>query len=143
MKIIAVLCMVILVSGLTPYAFTQSEEKKIQSYAQVVVRNANGQLVTYLELQDFTILDEKLFSQYVNQEISRGDFKTINQDRKALHVIKKISSLVFENSNVISSSIMADQKNSVILPYGYFSHEGFPVSKGDKITTVWTILSEI
>ena len=67
----------------------------------------------------------------------------VDVDGNKYQKITRIKSFTFNAEEVIASTILADFEGQTLYAYGYFQHDGYPVSTGDKLTTIWTFLRPV
>ena len=109
-------------------------KKKFIVYGQLQVRNSEGRLVTYMELDKVEILDPIL----LEKEISK--------------IMPEATTIDGKNYKIFKMTIIAENKkyDTVIAEtgFGYTSgyyfihsyHDGYLITVGDTVTSEWTII---
>ncbi len=134
---------VLLFSSGSSFAQNLPQEQVLGIYAQVVVQDSSGNLVTYLETSRATIVNESTFNQLVDQNIGQFQVSQINLGGQDLQMLKATESIVHTSSTIVSQNLISLKTNQGDQPLVYANHDGYPVTKGDKVTTYWTILRAV
>jgi len=119
-----------------------STDSGIVIFVQTIVKNSEGQVVTYLTSYQFTFLDLDALETLLNSEISEND-PIITNDGIKFQVIKRQRTVTHDKEDVIASTLLAhniDDKQKIV---ARFAHDGFPISPGDKVTSIWTFIKPI
>ncbi len=116
------------------------QQQVLGIYAQIVIRDSSGNLVSYLETSNVRINDPSQFNQIIDDNIGQfkrtvvtttsGDIEILQVNETFVHPSPTIVSL-----NLISLKTAEGPKTLVIA-----DHDGFPVIPGDRMTTYWTIV---
>ena len=107
---------------------------------QTTVRNSDGQLVTYLESSKFTHLDLEALGPFLDLEASRGNDPTITIEDKDYQVIRRVQSKTFAFEDLVASTLLSDTVDGKLTLLARFAHDGYPVSSGDTLESVWTFI---
>ena len=127
--------------------YTQAYETNIDQglfiFVQTTVRNPDGQLVTYLESSKFTDLNLKLLEPFLDFESSRGNDPTVTINEKEYQVIRRVQSKTFERDDLVASTILSDNFEGKITLLARFAHDGYSVSPGDTLDSMWTFIRPV
>ena len=115
-------------------------EKGLLIFVQTTVRNPDGQLVTYLESSKFTDLNLDLLGPFLDFEASRGNDPTITIEGKEYQVIRRVQSKTFTSDDLVASTILSDTIDGKLVMLARFAHDGYPVSSGDTLESMWTFV---
>jgi hypothetical protein len=125
----------------TGISFAQTPQERILGiYAQVVVQDSSGKLVSYLETSRVTILNTSQFNQLIDQNINQFQASQINISGQPVQMLKAIESIVHSTQTIISQNLITLNTPSGSQDLVYAAHDGYPVVPGDKVTTYWTII---
>lgn len=135
--------------SLTGYSYAQSlpsPDKPAPDYflyifVQGILRNSEGQLITYQEYDKMLDVDFKVLDTFLDYEASLGNDQVITINGQKYQVIirklvTKIDSVYLMGSTPLSDS----QTNVMVLT---FAHDGFLVVPGDELTTFWTFFRSV
>ena len=132
--------------SLSSYSFAQTSlDKQFLSeqdtfiFVQTIVHNSQGQLVTYLASDKFSLINFNALENLLNFEESEND-PIININGKKFQVIQRQVTIPYEKENVIASTIIAHSTKGILSHVARFAHDGYPLVPGDKVTTVWTFI---
>lgn len=135
----------LLVITLTNY--TQAYQTEIGDdifiFVQTTVRNSDGQLIAYLESSKFTDLKLESLESFLDLEASRGDDPIISIDEKEYQVIRRVTSKIFQNEDLVASTILSDNLDGQIIMLARFAHDGYTVSAGDTLESMWTFIRPV
>ena len=139
--ILASLFFLVIVS-LTNYsqAYQTEIEDGFFVFVQTTVRNSDGQLVTYLESSKFTHLDLEALGPFLDFEASRGNDPIVTIDDKEYQVIRRVQSKTFPSDDLVASTLLSDIVDGKLTLLARFAHDGYPVSSGDTLESVWTFI---
>ena len=125
------------------YSTQEITEDLFVTSVEIIVRNSDGQLVTYLTSDRFVIINSEKFQEFILREANTEKDPLVDIDGNKFQKITRTKSASFKIDEIIASTILADYEGQTLFAYGYFQHDGYPVSTGDKLTTVWTFLRPI
>ena len=125
------------------YSVQETDSDLSVATVEIIVRNSEGQLVTFLTSDSFVIINSEKFQDFVARESNSQKDPIVDVDGAKFQKIIRIKSLTFNVEEVIASTILADFEGPTLYAYGYFQHDGYPVSSGDKLTTIWTFLRPV
>ena len=132
---------VLMVSFTNSYA--QTPQSNIAIHVQVKVENSDGALVSYLETSRVIVTDYAGLKELLDTNSPILHKKIISIGDQKYELVKATGVLVHSSPTIISENfISADSSNSHEL-IAIAEHDGYPVVKGDKVTTYWTILRPV
>ena len=109
-------------------------------FVQTTIRNSDGQLVTYLESSKFTDLNLKLLGPFLDFETARANDPTVTINEKEYQVIRRVQSKTFPSEDLVASTILSDTIDGKLTMLVRFAHDGYPVSEGDTLESMWTFI---
>lgn len=118
-------------------------EKGLLIFVQTTVRNSDGQLVTYLESSKFTDINLGLLGPFLDFEASRGNDPIITIDGEQYQVIRRVQSKTFTSDDLVASTILSDTVDGKQVMLARFAHDGYPVSEGDTLESMWTFVRAV
>ena len=135
----------LVVISLTNYtqAYQTDIEDGLFIFVQTTVRNSDGQLVTYLESSKFTDLNLELLGPFLDFEASRGNDPIITINEKEYQVIRRVQSKTFSSVDLVASTILSDTIDGKLTMLARFAHDGYPVSAGDTLESMWTFIRPV
>ena len=135
----------LLVISLTNY--TQAVQTEIGDdifiFVQTTVRNSDGQLIAYLESSKFTDLKLESLESFLDSEASRDNDPIITIDENEYQVIRRVTTKVFSTEDLIASTILSDNFNGQNILLARFAHDGYTVSAGDTLQSMWTFIRPV
>jgi hypothetical protein len=118
-------------------------EKGLFIFVQTTVRDSDGQLVAYLESSKFTDLNLKLLGPFLDFEASRGNDPIVTIDGEEYQVIRRVQSKTFTSEDLVASTILSDTVDGNLVMLARFAHDGYPVSSGDTLESMWTFVRPV
>ena len=112
-------------------------------FVQTTVRNADGQLVVYLESTKFTDLNLVAVKSFLDFEASRGNDPVITIDGLQYQVIRRVQSQTFDTADLVASTILSDNVDNKSILLARFAHDGYPVIPGDTLESMWTFIRPV
>jgi len=109
-------------------------------FVQTTIRNSDGQLVTYLESSKFTDLNLEKLDPFLDAEALRGNDPIITIDGIEYQVIRRVQSKTFTSDDLVASTILSDNKDGKLTMLARFAHDGYPVTSGDTLESMWTFI---
>ena len=109
-------------------------------FVQTTVRNSDGQLITYLESSKFTHLDLEALGPFLDFEASRGNDPIVAINGEEYQVIRRVQSKTFSFDDLVASTLLSDVVDGKITLLARFAHDGYPVTSGDTLESVWTFV---
>ena len=142
--ILASLFFLIIIS-LTNYsqAYQTNIEDGLFIFVQSTIRNSDGQLVTYLESSKFTDLNLELLVTFLDFESSRADDPIVTINGEEYQVIRRVQSKTFPREDLVASTILSDTVDGKLTMLARFAHDGYPVSAGDTLESMWTFIRPV
>ncbi len=141
-------CSLILLSlfVLPPLAFSQYQtdiDDGMFVLVQTTVRNSDGVLTSYLESSKFTTINIPALQSLLDLEASRGSAPIISIDGQPYQVIRRAQEQTFAANDVIASTNLHDNVEGKRVHIARFSHDGYPVSPGDTMQSIWTFVRAV
>jgi len=132
----------LVIISLTNYsqAYQTNIEDGLFIFVQSTIRNSDGQLVTYLESSKFTDLNLELLVTFLDFESSRADDPIVTINEKEYQVIRRVQSKTFPRDDLVASTILSDTIDGKLTMLARFAHDGYPVSQGDTLESMWTFI---
>ncbi len=141
-KIILASLFFLIVISLTNYtqAFQTEIGDDLFVFVQTTIRNSDGQLVTYLESSKFTDLNLELLGPFLDSEVARGDDPIVTINGEEYQVIRRVQSKTFPSDDLVASTLLSDIVDGKLTMLARFAHDGYPVSEGDTLQSMWTFI---
>ena len=124
-------------------AYDADIEKGLFIFVQTTVRNSDGQLVNYLESSKFTDLNLKSLGPFLDFEATRGNDPIVTINEKEYQVIRRVQSKTFPTEDLVASTILSDDVDGKLTMLARFAHDGYPVSEGDTLESMWTFIRPV
>ena len=109
-------------------------------FVQSTIRNSDGQLVTYLESSKFTDLNLELLVTFLDFESARANDPIVTINEKEYQVIRRVQTKTFPSDDLVASTILSDTIDGKLTMLARFAHDGYPVSAGDTLESMWTFI---
>jgi len=138
----------VLFVGIGTLAFAQTQPATITEeqtvHAEIIIRDSQGNLVSYLQSYRFDInqeiLDRVLSQDFETGEDVMGKSSVTVKDGKEYQVVKITTQDVFNSEGFrASDGILVDTESEENVNLIRFHHDGLPVIPGDTQTIVFTI----
>ncbi len=131
-----VITMIILSVFIIPTAFAESAP---YTFVQVIHRDSDGNLLAYLQPDKMSSIDSPALSFLLDHESSlKQDLIYEIDDGKKLQVITRQSTDTIGSQILFANAqLFVDMDNTEVLAVR-FTHDGFRVTSGDTVTTVWS-----
>ena len=121
-------------------SYAQTLQNNIAIHVQIKVENSDGALVSYLETDKVIITDYANLNALLDTNAPVLHKKIVTLGDQKYELIKATDVLVHSSPTIVSENfISANSANSQEI-LALADHDGYPVVKGDKVTTYWTIL---
>jgi len=132
----------LVIISLTNYsqAYQTNIEDGLFIFVQSTIRNSDGQLVTYLESSKFTDLNLELLGPFLDMETSRTNDPIVTINDKEYQFIRRVQSKTFPSEDLVASTILSDTIDGKLTMLARFAHDGYPVSAGDTLESMWTFI---
>ncbi len=124
-------------------AYQTDIDKGLLIFVQTTIRNSDGQLVTYLESSKFTDLNLELLGPFLDFEASRGSDPIVTINGEEYQVIRRVQSKTFPMEDLVASTILSDTIDGKLTMLARFAHDGYPVSQGDTLESMWTFIRSV
>jgi len=124
-------------------AYQTDIDKGLLIFVQTTIRNSDGQLVTYLESSKFTDLNLELFGPFLDFETARANDPTVTINEKEYQVIRRVQTKTFPSEDLVASTILSDTIDGKLTKLARFAHDGYPVSAGDTLESMWTFIRPV
>jgi len=121
-------------------AYQTDIDKGLFIFVQSTIRNSDGQLVTYLESSKFTDLNLELLGPFLDFETARANDPTVTINEKEYQVIRRVQTKTFPSEDLVASTILSDTIDGKLTMLARFAHDGYPVSQGDTLESMWTFI---
>lgn len=109
-------------------------------YAQVVVHDSSGNLVSYTETDRVKVVDPQRFNEIINSNINLFQKNVINVGGQNLEILQVNDSTMHDSPTIVSINLItlatSNGKQNLVIA----DHDGYPVIAGDTVTTYWTII---
>ncbi len=117
-------------------------DTEIFVFVQTIVKNSDGQLITYLTSDKFTDLDLDKLQILLENEESEGD-PIITIGTQKFQVTQRLQKIQSLEENVIASTLIAIKQNDDLIQVARFAHDGYPIVEGDEVFSVWTFIRPV
>jgi len=124
-------------------AYQTDIDKGLLIFVQSTIRNSDGQLVTYLESSKFTDLNLELLGPFLDFETGRANDPIVTINEKEYQVIRRVQSKTFTSEDLVASTILSDTIDGKLTMLARFAHDGYPVSQGDTLESMWTFIRPV
>ena len=143
MKSLAILFALVLMLPIAN-SYAQTPQNNMAIHVQIKVENSNGALVAYLETDRVIITDYANLNSLLDTNSPALHKKLVSLGDQKYELIKATDVLVHPSSTIVSENLISatggNQKPELL---AIADHDGYPVVKGDKVTTYWTILRPV
>jgi len=129
---------VLMVSFSNSYA--QTPQNNIAIHVQIKVENSDGALVSYLETDKVIIMDYANLNSLLDTNAPILHKKMVTLGDQKYELIKATDVLVHSSPTIVSENFISANSGNSQEILALADHDGYPVVKGDKVTTYWTIL---
>ena len=130
--------LVLMVSFSNSYAQTPQNNLAIQ--VQIKVENSDGALVSYLETNKVIVTDYASLNALLDTDAPILHKKIVTLGDQKYELIKATDVLVHSSPTIVSENFISATSGGKTQLLALADHDGYPVVKGDKVTTYWTIL---
>ena len=132
------IALVLMVSFSNSYA--QTPQNNIAIHVQIKVENSDGALVSYLETDKVIITDYANLNALLDTNAPIMHKKIVMLGDQKYELIKATDVLVHSSPTIVSENFISANSGNSQEILALADHDGYPVVKGDKVTTYWTIL---
>jgi len=131
------------------YSYAQSQSSKIPIpqygvfiFVQTIVKNSEGQIVTYLASDKFTDVNIESLNFLLDSLATENDPIVSIGDNK-YQIIKRKKTIDYDKKNVIASTIITQNQNDILKQVARFAHDGYPIVEGDRVVSIWTFIRPV
>ena len=136
-----IIASVLMVSFSNSYAQTPQNNLAIQ--VQIRVENSDGQLVSYLETNKVIVTDYASLNALLDTDAPILHKKIVTLGDQKYELIKATDVLVHSSPTIVSENFISATSGGKTQLLALADHDGYPVVKGDRVTTYWTILRPV
>ena len=129
-----VITMIVLSAFVIPVAFADTP----YIFVQIIHRDSDGNLISYLQSDKMTSVDLPSLDFLLDHESSIKQDPIYEIDGKKLQVITRQFTDTFDSQNLHASTELLVNMNKIEVMSVRFLHDGFRVTPGDTVTTVWS-----
>ena len=133
--------LVLMVSFSNSYAQTPQNNMAIQ--VQIRVENSDGALVSYLETDKVIVTDYASLNALLDTDAPILHKKIVTLGDQKYELIKATDVLVHSSPTIVSENFISATSGGKTQLLALADHDGYPVVKGDRVTTYWTILRPV
>lgn len=133
-----IVAFVMMVSFSNSYA--QTPQNNIAIHVQIKVENSDGALVSYLETDKVIILNYADLNALLDTNAPVLHKKIVMLGDQKYELIQATDVLVHSSPTIVSENYISANSGTSQEILALADHDGYPVVKGDKVTTYWTIL---
>ena len=124
-------------------SYAQTPQNNMAIHVQVKVQNSDGALVAYLETDRVVVTDYASLNSLLDGNSPLLHKKIISVGDQKYELIKATDVLVHPSSTIVSENLISATSGNSNELLAFADHDGYPVVKGDKVTTYWTILRPV
>ncbi len=121
-------------------SYAQTPQNNIAIHVQIKVENSDGALVSYLETDKVIITDYANLNALLDTNAPVLHKKIVTLGDQKYELIKATDVLVHSSPTIVSENFISENSANSQEILALADHDGYPVVKGDKVTTYWTIL---
>ncbi len=120
-----------------------SQQSVLGIYAQIKVQDSSGNLVAYIETSHVTIYEPEKLNSLINTNMDMFDRHIVNAGGQSIEVLQVNDSVTHQSPTIVSLNLISVDTSHGQETLVAANHDGYPVVKGDKVTTYWTILRTV
>ena len=135
-----VISIIILSVFIIPTAFAESTP---YIFVQIIHRDSNGNLLAYLQSDRINIIDLSVLNYLLDQESSLKQDPVYDVDGKKLQVITRQFVETVDSQGLLASTRLMVDVNNIEVMTVQFTHDGFRITSGDTITTIWSFARSV
>ena len=132
------IALVLMISFSNSYA--QTPQNNIAIQVQIKVENSDGALVSYLETDKVIVTDYTNLNALLDTNAPVLHKKIVTIGDQKYELIKATDVVVQTYPTIVSENFISSEGGNSRELLALADHDGYPVIKGDKVTTYWTIL---
>ena len=126
----------------TAYAETQNIEIPY-IFVQIIPKDSNGNILGLFQLDKITNIDYSALDYLLDSEFSQNKDSVYQLDGKKIQLIIRENSETYTNSQMVSSTNVTVDTGNGVEEVVRFAHDGYMVSPGDSVTTIWYFVRTI
>lgn len=139
MKLLLVLSILLII----PANAAVAQEGQLGVTSQIILRDASGGLVAFLEVNKIAYVGEGIIHQFLDGEFNPNSDPVFSSDGKNIQVIRRAIDYHPESDELLTDltlNVNIDGKqHTIVRPV----HDGIPVKSGDTLTVIWTFIRAI
>ena len=122
-------------------AQTPDDSKISFIYAESIVKNSDGKMVSYQETSRIKIVDTERLNEILDYEVNFGKKDVIETKIDGIpHQWIKFSRLtMFDDETVRATTALGDVVNGTTKIATIFTHDGYAIDKGDELNIIWIV----
>ncbi|MBS3926374.1 MAG: hypothetical protein KGZ34_06775 [Nitrosarchaeum sp.] len=97
----------------------------------------------YLESSKFTNFNATALEFFLDYEATRGNNPVITIDEQKFQVIRRMQSQSFDSEGLVASTILSDNLDGKFTVLARFAHDGYTISPGDSLESIWTFVRPV
>ena len=130
-----IISVIILSVFVIPVSFAESTPYIL---VQIIHKDSNGNLISYLQSDKMTSVDLPSLNFLLDHESSLKNDPIYETDDKKLQVITRQFTEKFASDDLLASTELQVDVNNIEVMAVRFIHDGFRITSGDTVTTVWS-----
>ena len=112
-------------------------------FVQIIPKDPNGNILGLFQLDKITNINYSALDYLLDSEFSQNKDSVYQLDGKKIQLIIRENTDNYTNSQLVSfTSLMANTENGIEEALR-FSHDGYMVSPGESVTTIWYFVRTI
>ena len=125
------------------FAQNSQESSDVYIFVQTFVRNSDGVLVHYFENDKFSHKYFTELNEFLDYEVSRVNDPIYDVNGKKFQLIQRSKTVQIDSHQLVASTLLSDSEQPNVDFLVRYAHDGYFLTPGDEITTVWTFLRTI
>jgi len=121
-------------------SYAQTPQNNIAIHVQIKVENSDGALVSYLETDKVIIIHYADLNALLDTNAPVLHKKIVMLGDQKYELIQATDVLVHSSPTIVSENFISANSGTSQEILALADHDGYPVVKGDKVTTYWSIL---
>ena len=126
----------------TAYAETQNIEIPY-IFVQIIPKDPNGNVLGLFQLDKVTHLNHSALDDILDFEFSPNKDSVYQLDDKKIQVIIRENIENYTSSQMVSHTSLTENTENGTEEVVRFAHDGYMVSPGDSVTTIWYFVRTI
>ena len=112
-------------------------------FVQIIPKDSNGNVLGLFQLDKVTHLYTSTLDILLDFEFSPNTDSVYQLDGKKIQLIIRENSEVYTHSRMVSSTNVTVDTGNGVEEVVRFAHDGYMVSSGDSVTTIWYFVRTI